>query len=211
MKSRSLSIREKLPQSSLYLDDIKFLYELISEISEDVLVKIKTKDTEYELKTIDDIMEIESFPENNFNYIEINGHRPYISIYLKNSNANVFISEDTPVLRGAMEKVKARIKMRSRKLSWLLSNSILPAIPFLIALDHAKNGQYINGGLIISLCLVWYVLGFHINFYKYSIIHTNFKKNLPSFFERNKDKIIWAIFIVPITALVTIGIQKLIT
>ena len=211
MKSRPLPIIEKLPQSNLYLDDVKYLYELISEISEakDVSIKIKTKDTEYELETLDDIMKIESFPVNDFNYIKISCLKPYMVIDLTNYNAEVFISKDTPVLRGTMEKVKSRIKMRSRKLSWLISNPFLPAIPFIIALNYIKDGQYINGGIIIGLCLILYLLGLYLNFYKYSIIHTKFKKNLPSFFERNKDKIILAIFLIPITALITVVIQNL--
>jgi hypothetical protein len=202
MKKTSLSIREKIKPVVLYFDDVIYLVELFEEEAEKIEIKLQDKNSEYIFHSSGDLEELRNLDVKKFNNLEITSIELYININLYDSGGSIYISKDTPLLRGLMEKAKARLNPRSRKLFWLFNNMWLPLIASWYGIWRLMNENYFDFLVITLFSGIWFFLGHYVDVKEHTVVFTSTRNEMPSFFERKKDEIIIAF----ISALVGAGL-----
>ncbi|EIC23012.1 hypothetical protein [Thiorhodovibrio frisius] len=103
MKKTGSKSFEDFPSTTLYLNDLKDLINVLAENCEEV--KIRTEG--YDDISPDEIDElIENLNKEKFEDIFISAYRPYITVDLRSFGIRVYISEDNIVERGVVSKIR---------------------------------------------------------------------------------------------------------
>ena len=195
MKSIKQNYIKKFKPLELDFTDVKKIYNILLEISQDV--EIKTTDTEFE--TID---ELRDYSSDVIYDLEIKIYKPYISIsFSKKSEASIYISEDTLISRGALEKIGSILNEKQNK--FYIISTIISKILQLIFYTSLiiLFGLFIFEKLNKIICLMFIIftglysfLGLLYGFYsiyieqRYNRINVHDKKE--SFLKRKKDEIL---------------------
>lgn len=128
MKKNSTPIREETKEVILYLDDVIYLVELLEKGSDRISIIFKDDNNFYEFNSSGELNELKESGVKKFNNLEITRYTPYMNVNLGEYSGNIYISEDNPLLRGLMEKVKERLQLRYRK-GQLIESIFFPAGP----------------------------------------------------------------------------------
>lgn len=197
MEKRKKSIFEKLPPARLFLDDINEIVGIFKEISNDV--EIETED--YKLE---DVSEMRNLNSDYINELMITSHQPYLTLRFEPYKAYFHSSEDTLIVRGALEKIRKIFSTKPNRLLNFYNNYIIKIIynllPIIsggmlgygfISISENKNYYiFIYTGillLLITLATSWQRASLRN---KYSVIYLFNEKDRKSFWKRNQDSII---------------------
>jgi len=180
----------------LYLDDLQTIYNILHEVSPNIIVSSK----EYEFENIDDISKLEN---KTIHYLIMQINEPHIKLEFANSSISFYASKDDFYTRGIASKIKEVFAKRERPLMWLFNPKVTGGIiGTSIALYFLKKEilplRYIPLIELVSYLLFvfgllfgWYSM--KIDFNRYATIHLeNFKSKI-SFWQKNKDAILLAI------------------
>ena len=203
MEQITKSKRTDLKPLVLYFEDIAKICEILSEISSEI--EIETED--YKLNNIEEITELS---EKIIYSLNISTSNPYVSVDFRPSSASIYISEDNATQRGILDKIKQYLESKQRKLAWLANNSglagaTLGSSSWFFLFGIPKNDKYlVSYGILVALLgAFWSFYGHRNQFRYFSIIFTNSKNDVSSFFTRKKDDIMVAIISAGIGALIT--------
>jgi hypothetical protein len=191
-------IYEPLPAVKLYLDDLQ---EITSFLMEHYGDKIELRTTEYKISNVDNLPLLK---DPRIKYLRILGGGETFSdveIEFKRDTASIFCRADTPFNRGVVEYLKALILKRERYVSkarWLM----IPVIAFygLVGIWQRFIHPIQTWGEVLAFLFLtitfllftgWFCWG---NLLNHSIIIPNLKKDVPSFWQRNKDQI-WLVIL----------------
>jgi hypothetical protein len=191
-------IYEPLPAVKLYLDDLQ---EITSFLMEHYGDKIELRTTEYKISNVDNLPLLK---DRRIKYLRIlAGGETFsaVEIEFKRDVASIFCRADTLFNRGVAEYLKALILKRERYVSkarWLM----IPVITLygLVGIGQrffhpVQTWGEVLAFLFLTIAFVlftgWFCWG---NLLNHSIIITNLKKDVPSFWQRNKDQIWLLIF-----------------
>jgi hypothetical protein len=177
----------------LYLDDLNEMVEILKEVSKDVNIVMGG----YKLNGLPEARQVGR--EVTFS-CELTAHRPFIAVHLAPDDVRLFIEKDDVVSRGAFEKIRAILRGRRAPFAWL-SNShwvawglTIPAAGFWWALFSGLEQRNSYSILLGLIGVVFYFglvrWGFILDRKRHTIIHLRRRVEVPSFWQRNKDKII---------------------
>lgn len=210
MKKKGRSIIRKALPTVLYLDDIKYIVELLEKEANEISVKVRDRYDEYEFNSSSEINSLRDLPNIKFNNLTIESFRLGIIISMYEYNGSIYIFEDTPLLRGLMEKIQERLKLRRRKYFWLTTNPILPTITFIYGLYMFSRISHYIPLVVLVFSAIWGILGgYYLRYKSYTILFNNYRNEMPSFIKRNKDSIVLAIFSALVGAGLTYLVKKL--
>lgn len=203
MKKVSGPRSEHIENVSLYLDDLDRIEECFSEIAEDLTISIAG----YELETI---AELRSLELQELHAIEYQSYTPYIRFSLYPYGAKIYISDDTPALRGTFEKIKAIVKVREQDKAGFKRSALI--LNFLFG-SSLGLGILLGAMGVMSEAIFFFIGAFlfimlagHFErktFKDKSTIHLRDFGKSPSFWEVNKDRILLIIITASITAIIT--------
>ena len=201
MRKRSKTHSEKVPPVKLYLDDIEKIVEIIAEVSDQVLLITD----EYEFVDASDLASLE---RGSINALEITCSDPYLQFELAPGWIRLYIGSDTPESRGTLEKVKAILLTRRRRLGWLRDQYWLAPWFWLAPLALLLQGIESRAWLPIvagigGTCLfaVWLWWGYRAALYRHTVIVLRRRKEEVSFWKRNSDTIIVGIIMAVVAGL----------
>lgn len=180
----------------LDLMDIGNIVEIVQSVCE--TVEISTSGVVF-----DNVEDIKNLQIETLTELKIEGYSPYISLEFSPSRIWLYIAEDTPISRGALEQVRT-VLLKSRHRFWILiKNSrkitilLILFIVFLFSFNLGSNKpnviiNYLD--IILSICciLVWITCS-PILRKKYSQIFILERKN-NSFWRKKRDDIKLAVF-----------------
>jgi len=189
----------------LYLDDLEKILEILKELSD----KIRISTDEYELDSLDELHKIGQETLNTL-IIEVGGSKgsfPDISLNFRPSDISFHVYQDTLPIRGVLEKTKEFLNGRKRKLYflatlffWFSFGAIGYSICFLLDGPFTFNRALIGFAIIfLGLICIWW--NHQVTNKKWSVIHLKRRVDLPSFWKRNKDRIIIAIITIIFTTI----------
>lgn len=190
----------------LYIDDLDKILEYFKEVSDTIIIQTN----EYELT---DIEEIKNINNDKLKYLYISTSNQGISLNIDN-NVSIYISEDTPILRGALEKIKQYLSKRQRKLMFILDNVVVYNL-FVILTIYVVSTNFKKGNIYLGVfgicCLIIEIIWVWVNLKSdyHSIIYLKKKNDYPNFFKRNKDKLIIVIITAILTLVTTLILQPI--
>lgn len=215
-KTQDFSQNFKMPH--LFREDLESIENTIKELSPREY-KFETKDFEY--KTIQEI----PGDINAVNDFHIQTYDPYIGLDFSKSNARIYSSDDNIKVIGVVKKIADVVSKRERRFFWYISKLacwFAPAfffIPFSLILIMFFNHVFYKGliskalvfisGLVPLLAAIWWIAGYRLDFYNFSLIEFAYRKNKSNLFIRNKDQIIVGIIVAIITVVLTLLFQKI--
>ena len=215
---------ERLPPVRLYLDDIKKIIGILSEVSENI--DLEADEYKYESLT-----ELTTQNLYQINSLTISSSDPYVSLHFAPDSVWLFITKDTAELRGIFEKIKKFLRSKRRKLYFMHKNPFLtsaiigtfsglslPLFPIFIR-NLITTGATARIILILSLATIWLIFiiivfswFFYLQYKRYSTIILMPRTEQTNFWQRNSDKLIVglivSIFSVLVTAFVTYFITR---
>lgn len=175
----------------LYLED---LHEIESILKEELKVKeLEITFDEYEAKSIKEIPE---GTENVSTYLVFQTSNPNISISIYKHSTSIWLSSTNLELEGAIAKITDLLTKRTRKFifySFKVLNLGISLIFITVAILSSWFGRMSRNIQIILLLIFLLTLTLWIlTILKpvKSIIEFKEKKKTPTFFQRNKDRII---------------------
>jgi hypothetical protein len=210
METKPLSVKNNVNPVTLYFEDLQFLMSLFGSTAKETTLRISDDQNEYEFSSVEELDKLKSLHADKFNYLSIIGHQPYLTLNLWPHGGELHISQDTPILRGLMEKAKDRLNLRRKKLYWIYSLPLpitFPIYPLFWGVWKLGDKSFVIGTIIILLSVAWFSLNWYSRFYNYSVIFSKTEKEHPSFFQRKKDEII----LVALGAVIGAVITKLIS
>lgn len=211
MKKKTNRLCERLNPAKLYLDDIEKIVETMLQISD----KVEISNEEYSFESLDELKELKQEALRN---LEITASHPSrISIHFKKDSIYLHASDDAPASRGILEKIKEIVAQRSRRLVWLLNSNFLSggffALSMIVFIFYGVidgNGYCFLAGIIgVIIGWFWSWRSIRSQHFNYSVIILKHRIDAPSFFKRNRDKIIIAIIASVIGGIVVVVFQKI--
>jgi hypothetical protein len=199
---------EHLKPVKLYLDDTEQIIEIFRQDS--LEVSISTKDY-----VLNDFKELSDLKKDFITDVFIRVKEPYISLSLEHHQIWLYAEKDNAISRGLFEKVKQLLSKRKRPLAQFLQSSLLTglfagtSIPLLTMGLAKTNSMLIFVSAIIfilALASGWY--SYHDHFERYSIIIPKYKIEAPSFWKRNSDALVLAIFSAIAGGIITLILAK---
>jgi hypothetical protein len=184
MKKLNESIRITFNSMTLYYEDIETIYNIFKENSK----RFEVVANGYEIEVIEDILQIK---KPFFNDLKIQSFDPYISLDFRNSQIELYASEDTTLYLGIVEKIKKVLKEKESRLTPILRSrwsALLAGAALMPAFE--KNLFGIVG---LSIAILWFFLGLWSYASQPAKIIPQKKEIIPNFVARNKDKIILGI------------------
>jgi len=192
MKKKNSGCNVSMPPAVLYLDDIEAIISLLANR------QFSLSNSEYTFENIKDLQDLDVSYITDLT-ISIDWDkttRAYIFFSQTHTTFNCY--SDALDVAGLGEKIKSIITKKQR--SWFprafMGNAHTFGIPNFVLL-FATSWILISTKqsclnmiglflLILSICI------FYFNNYRYSIIIPKYRKQVPSFFERNKDQLLTA-------------------
>jgi len=211
MKKLTESHSSSIERFRLYREDIEDIYAIIAEVGKNITIESEG----YSLK---DLAELDKLGSYRLRTLKISSTDPYISFDFEKGRLWLYIANDTVIARGAFEKIAKLVRRRQTIVRKLFYNTYIPAVllgfysyRFASIMRHdtidLKNGILLFGiGAIVLLYNIFMLL----NVLKNSgIIIVKSKKELPSFWTRQKDNIISNIIYLLAGSILTIVAQIL--
>ncbi|MDO8789897.1 MAG: hypothetical protein Q7J42_17615 [Sulfuritalea sp.] len=185
MEKITNKISEDFPPTTLYLDDLAQIVEVLAQACKEI--EIKTG--EYKITDPSELTELASkFPAGRFDHVYLKGYDPFISIDLRTYGVSAYISEDTLVQRGIVSKVRDIVNSGKKKNpGWFyvaLSN-----VAVLVGTWQIVSKEYVVGALLILLSLATIPLNVRSGMKNKVIVHSQQRSEVKTFFERKKDDI----------------------
>jgi len=205
MKRINFPQEEEIKPVILYFDDLERIVEILKELSNNIVIFTD----KYELDSLHELQEIH---KDTLNWLTLGIAKPQVSVNFRPNGILLYIEEDIPVSRGILEKVKQLLRNCKRKLSWLAMNSWIGAtiIGGSIFFFSSRSFMGILLGCLMTFLgaiLLWW--GHGVIDKKWSVIHLKRRIELPSFWKRNKDRIVVAIISITFGSLITLVITNL--
>jgi hypothetical protein len=184
------SIHKKLPPLLLYLEEVDEFYQFISGIAKDVTFEVEG----YRLNSPE---ELKKLPVNHIHNLQINSSRPFIKLDLRPYSAEIFIGNGDVEAEGIASRIE-NILLSGRAPVYFVPSGffsgILASVPLWIGLALKNN---LISGLGIAFVTVWATLlsiDYQFRLKQYTTVSPMKRKELPSFWARNKDQI-WLLII----------------
>lgn len=180
------SIRKQLPPLRLHIDDIREIYEFITENYE----KVRLSAAGYHLESIDELREL---PVSSIHNLEISASNPFIHIMLSESFAQFSIQSGDIQTEGIATRLES-ILLKSRAKVYFLPIKLwaffIVSLPLYagIVLDHILT--FFVGFLIVLMYATIFVIDYRFKFNSYTTVLPIERKEQTSFWKRNKDQII---------------------
>ena len=204
MRPLKKSINKNLQRSRLFLADLRSIYNILK--NHYVNITIKTAD--YLISDFDELKKLGGIIHTlTFQCYDEKGWAIKLTIYFTNSYANIQMEEDTTLNRGILSEIEAIVTKRKQQISTIFSsaaffycfNAIL--IVALVWLAHIESTTlaFIVILIIAGFLVYWSWAQMH----NYSIIALYEIKERPSFWARNKDRIIVGLIVGVIVAIVS--------
>lgn len=220
-KIKSIEYRTLFP-FYFYIDEIKELVHLFSETTGD---EVEIKACDYKIDNLD---ELKSLPADKIHELSITSKKPNILISLAEENVRIEVLDKYSLeLQGLVTKMENVFLENKRHFIPVLQNSLLsifyPVILILLflrflyllgTLSVSKEWELyaaeltIEGFLIIVLlsCGAW---EFYLRKLAFSTIQLDFRKNIPSFWKRNRDKLFVGLICSVLGTLMGVGVTFL--
>lgn len=214
MKKKTQSTSEDFKMPHLFREDLEEIENILKEISPREY-KLESQNFEY--------TNIKEIPKDldAINEFHIQAYPPYISIDFNTNGARIYAGDDDIKTMGGIKKIADIISKRERKHLWHLSRlanwfaPILIWIPVYLVMfvdeETVKpNKILIFSSVLLSLIgIIWFIVGFRLKLYNFSLIEFTYKKEKLNFFMRNRDRIIVGIIIAIVSVLLTLLFQKI--
>lgn len=192
METKPLPVSANVSPLVLYYEDLEFFMNLLGSTERTVILRLNDQQNEYTFVSVKELSALKDLPTERFNNLSITCPNPYLTLDLWKDGGSIRISEDTPTLRGLMEKIKDRLKLRRKKLFWIYTprwSFFVPTLSAYWGSWELTHQNHIMGAMIVLMSCGWYGLSWYLKFYNYTVIFTKTKKELPSFFQRKSDDI----------------------
>ena len=210
MRRRPKTYSEDVPPVKVYLDDVENIVQIIAEVSDEILLRTDEYDFE-------DATDLASLDQEFINALKITCSDPYLQFEFAPGWIRLYIGSDTPESRGTLEKVKAVLLARRRRLGWLRERWWLASWFWLAPVSLLFLGIESSAWLPIvagigGTCLfaVWLWWGYREALYRHSVIVLKRRKEEVSFWKRNSDRIIVGIITALVAGLLGSGLTLLI-
>lgn len=196
----------------LFRGDLENIEKIIKEDLKPREYKLETRDFEY--KDIEEINK-DSDITNEF-YIQT--HSPYIHINFYKYSAEIYSGDDDIKMVGVIKKVTEIIEKRERRCLWFIFRAadvfapiiIIVSLSLVFVIIQKKKFEDIWYLILIFISsIMWYIFDFYFSFWGFSKIEFVYKKNRPSFLNKNRDQIILLVIGAVLGALVMIFFQTI--
>lgn len=205
MQKISQSLGEHLQPVTLYMDEIEQIVNAFREISPDV--SVSTNDY-----LLTDFKQLSEFKKEYLTDVNIKVREPYIDLSLEHHQIFLYAAKDDLISRGLYEKVKAILRKNKRPFFKILQNfGIITGISLYLILYglSRQSWQTVSVAavsLLVSIAIGWYA--YQDRFKKFSIIIPKYKVEVPSFWKRNSDALVLALFSAVFGGIVTLILVK---
>lgn len=206
MKEIRQSILRALPPLKLYEDELRDLWSFLSANCEG---PITVKVSRFEL---DDIEEIRELPEEESHWLTITCTAPYLEVRLTPVSGEIYCGDGSLEAEGIVNRITEILERGSvRRLAlpdkWWFSALLGVPLGIGVALKNAEVAAF---GLLL-LVLFWAIGGYEL-FWKtrrYTTVIFKRRKESPSFWGRNKDKLYLILIGAIVGSLVTLSMTLL--
>jgi hypothetical protein len=196
----------------IYREDLESILVVLEELGKPVTIQADG----FELDTAKELFGLRV---ERLRKLSISVSDPYVSLDYENNRIWLYIAKDDIQSRGVFEKLKLVIKKRQNRLQQFLLNPIVWGVSMagVLILDWAA-GKNLKIGLVAFLLIVGASLIIGVAYATFAIraapygisrINISYKKELPSFWKRQKDNILSNLLFMMIGAALTIAIQKI--
>lgn len=193
----------------LYLDDLERIVDHLQEVSKDIRITAQG----YEC---DNLTELPLLKKPYLTDVEIRSSDPYIADDLKPTSVWLYMSRDDPASRGVFDALRTELHNARRPLTWLIASPFfsggfagISVVLLLNWLQYNKLWLTIAGVASVLLAAAWVYVSLQTQLRKFSIIIPKHRSDVPTFWQRNSDKIILALISALIGSLLTIAIKTL--
>ena len=164
---------------------------------------------------LDDFSELSKINKQEIFDFEISAHNPFLSVDFSRNSARIYLSDEDDIkLRGLADKIADILSERKSYLRFFANPwtpNLICLIGFILIFSLSKEVKtplYLFPFYILFIGL-WYFWGIKIATKKHSLIYLYDYSSAPSFFKRNKDRILLAILSAAIGGIITLIISLL--
>ncbi len=207
MRKKIQDFSQDFKMPHLFREDLESIENIIKSLSPKY--ELETKDFEY--NSVQEISK-DIDPVNNFH---IKMFDPYVSIDFSKNDACIYTSDDDVKTIGVVKKITDIILKRERKCLYYFSSlsTYLPSILFFLTFlgkEVIKSNKILFlANFVLLFAVAWWIFGFYVRLYNFSVVEFAYRKNKSNFFDRNKDQIIVGIIVAIATVFLTLLLQKI--
>lgn len=190
MERRTKSLAENVTPVKLYLDDVDAIVQAMQAAGEG---EVTVTTVDHVLRSVE---ELERYGEGVLRDVEIQRFNPYVSVHLRGAGAWIYTATDEPVSTGVYYKILALVARRRRRVGWLTGSSwawvvggvlINVGAPLIYATDSSPLIAF--GAVLLILGLVTLIASL-VSVSRGAVLVPARKRDAPSFFQRNTDRLI---------------------
>lgn len=198
-------ISEDFPPTTLYLDDLSQIVEVLVQSCK----KIEVKTGDYKITDPSELNALASkFPAGRFDHVYLQGYDPYVSIELRTSGVSAYISEDTLVQRGIVSKIRDIVNSGKKKNPGWFYGALSNVAAF-AGTWQIISKEYVVGALLVFLSLATIPISVRYGMKNKVIVHSQRRSDVKTFFERKKDDIALAAISATLGGVIAYMITKL--
>ena len=205
MERVSNKYHEDYPAATLYIEDVLELVDTFSQACEGIEISAG----EYKISNPAELNALASkFTDDKFDYLKIQGYKPYVSLELRAFGARTYISEDSLEQRGVIAKVR-EVLHRSKKIRPELFANIGIAVMFAIAGWQIQTKAYYVGALALFIAFSLPYVSTRLRMRSTVVVYTKSRAEAKGFFQRKKDDVVLALISAALGAAASYAATKL--
>jgi hypothetical protein len=194
---------EALTPFSLYLEDIRDLHDIVSEVCNQITYET---DVYTGIANPDELVQIGTRQINELTIIGIKDEHQQLTVRIRGNGASAWATTDSAEMFGAVEKIK-RVCWRHAKnftgsIMWPIWFGMVSYLAF-GAYQALKAALWVSGA-IVALGLVYALWARAQNKNHYATIYLVSRDDAPSFWGRNRDNIVVGFVLVVAGTVLTI-------
>jgi hypothetical protein len=195
---------EDFPPTTLYIDDIKRIVDLFSE----VCARVDVKAGEFKISDRSELNDLAAkFPSGRFPDIQIQGDKPYVSVDFRPYSIRAYISEDSLIQRALITGVR-EVVTQGKKRKADFGFNILFYVGIAAGTWQLAMKEYVVGLFLIGFSFSIIPLAIRSALRNNVIVHSKGRGEIKSFFERKKDDMVLAIVSAILGAVVSYALTK---
>lgn len=187
MEKIKSSIRKELPPLRLYLDELRQIYDTLSEYGAE---EIEIETCGYRITDFDELRKLSVEQSHE---LTLGCRKPHLEVRLANYGGSIYVSEGGFDVEGLVSRIES-ILIHGRfwypslpRNNWI---AFILGIPFTLGLLLENVVLRIIGSFFIMAALLWGWLVYVYATRRHSTVVFKLRRDAPNFWQRNKDDLI---------------------